>query len=632
MSKASRPTTQQTGLSWQAALAQSPQLACVVTAEREVVAVSRGLCEALGADAETLIGACLAAPQLRDRAPRALAELLPDGGRQAAEVHSEALGLDLLVTATPVPGEHGGAGLLLLLATDVTAQKRAEQAIHESEARLLETGTVAPGHENTYDRVCVADVDITGLKAAERVLLASQEERLRTEAALRQSEHLSAAAFYASPDLMAVTRAADGAVIEVNEGAQRLLGYAREEVLGKTTGELAIWATPQDRTRLVAALQGGGAVHNLETALRARDGRVIPCLVSARLFSYRDEECILTVSHDVSGLKRAEQELRDAEARYRAMFEENRAIKLLIDPESAEIVDASPSAADYYGYTRDQLRAMKITDINVLPAARVFEAMKGIELGQVGDFLFRHRLANGEVRHVQVNTGPIEAQGRRLLFSIIQDVTAEVEARRQLEEQRQQLQRVLAGAVGALAATVELRDPYTSGHQRRVSELATAIARRLGWSPERLADLQMAALLHDIGKIVVPAEILTKPGRLSPNEFELIKAHAGAASTILSQVEFSPAVLDAIVQHHERLDGSGYPDALRGEEITSEARVLAVADVYEAMVSHRPYRPRLTPEEAAAELRAGSGTRFDAAVVDICLELTAGGFAFAPDE
>jgi HD-GYP domain-containing protein (c-di-GMP phosphodiesterase class II) len=140
--------------------------------------------------------------------------------------------------------------------------------------------------------------------------------------------------------------------------------------------------------------------------------------------------------------------------------------------------------------------------------------------------------------------------------------------------------------------------------------------------------LRLAALIHDVGKISVPAEILSKPGRLGQNEFELIKVHAQAGHDVLQSIVFERPVAEMVLQHHERLDGSGYPRGLRGEEILPEARVMAVADVYEAMTSHRPYRPGLPAEEAVAELRDGAGVRYDPQVVEACLQTLDDGFVF----
>jgi len=167
----------------------------------------------------------------------------------------------------------------------------------------------------------------------------------------------------------------------------------------------------------------------------------------------------------------------------------------------------------------------------------------------------------------------------------------------------------------------ELRDPYTAGHERRVGEIAVAIGIELGFDARRQEGLRVAGYLHDIGKITVPVEILCKPGRLSPIEFELIKGHPQSSYDVLKDVEFPWPVAEVALQHHERIDGSGYPQGLKGEAILLEARIMAVADVIEAMSSHRPYRPGLGIEAALAEIERGRGSAYDADIADACLRL-----------
>jgi putative nucleotidyltransferase with HDIG domain len=171
----------------------------------------------------------------------------------------------------------------------------------------------------------------------------------------------------------------------------------------------------------------------------------------------------------------------------------------------------------------------------------------------------------------------------------------------------------------ALAAALEQRDPYTAGHQQRVARLSCHIARRLGLPDDRIEGLRIAGVLHDIGKIAVPAEILSKPGRLSDVEMGLIRVHPEAGHNIVKSIHFPWPVADVVVQHHERMNGSGYPAGLKGDAISLEARVLAVADVVEAMSSHRPYRPALGRDQALAHLLAGRGTLYDPEVADACL-------------
>jgi putative nucleotidyltransferase with HDIG domain/PAS domain S-box-containing protein len=252
---------------------------------------------------------------------------------------------------------------------------------------------------------------------------------------------------------------------------------------------------------------------------------------------------------------------------------------------------------------------------------RAFEEAAGGSLYHVD-----HRIvhpATREVRHLMTYGEPIrDAEGCvRTVVGASLDVTERVRADEVLREREERLRRALAETVSALGATVAMRDPYTADHARRVASLAARIAKRLGWSEQFVERVRTAALVHDVGKIIVPAEILSKPGRLADLEFELIKAHSAAGHELLATIEFDGPVAEIVLQHHERLDGSGYPRGLRGEEILPGARVLAVADVVEAMTAHRPYRAALSLDEAIAEIEGGLGRRYDAEVGAACLEM-----------
>jgi putative methionine-R-sulfoxide reductase with GAF domain len=193
----------------------------------------------------------------------------------------------------------------------------------------------------------------------------------------------------------------------------------------------------------------------------------------------------------------------------------------------------------------------------------------------------------------------------------------------------QGIEMVLEQVVTTLSITTEIRDPYTAGHQRRVAELVADLGREMGFAEDRVKCLRITGLLHDIGKIVVPAEILSKPGKLSDLEMGLIKMHSQAGHDILQGVEFPWDIATMVLQHHEHLDGSGYPAGLRGEAIMPEARVLAVADVVEAMASHRPYRPGLGLDKALEEINKRRGVWYEERVVDACLRLFERGFQWA---
>ena len=183
------------------------------------------------------------------------------------------------------------------------------------------------------------------------------------------------------------------------------------------------------------------------------------------------------------------------------------------------------------------------------------------------------------------------------------------------------LKQAMQGILLGLTTLVEARDPYTAGHQRRVTDLSRRIGERLGLDPETLNGLCMAAMVHDIGKVYVPAEFLNKPGRLSAAEFSIIKSHPQVGFDILDPIEFPWPIAKIVQQHHERLDGSGYPLGLAGDSIRIEARIMAVADVVDAMASHRPYRASLGGQEALDEIQARRGVYYDSQAVDACIEL-----------
>jgi putative nucleotidyltransferase with HDIG domain len=192
------------------------------------------------------------------------------------------------------------------------------------------------------------------------------------------------------------------------------------------------------------------------------------------------------------------------------------------------------------------------------------------------------------------------------------------------ELQKQAMDKLLQSmkkTIEAMAATVEIRAPYTAGHQRRVAQLAEAIARELGLPQDEVHGIYLAASVHDIGDIQIPAEILTRPGRLNPIEQQIVQSHARAGYDILKGIDFPWPIAEMVHQHHERMDGSGYPQGLRGEQILPGARVMAVADVVEAMSSHRPYRASLGLEAALAEIDAHRGQAYDPAAVVACLRL-----------
>ncbi len=211
-------------------------------------------------------------------------------------------------------------------------------------------------------------------------------------------------------------------------------------------------------------------------------------------------------------------------------------------------------------------------------------------------------------------------------FHIAQDITKAKQDEEQLKANVVKLNNITHSIIEAMTKTVEKRDPYTAGHQQRVSKLAAGIARKMDISEKEIEGIQIAALVHDIGKIVIPIDILSKPGRINHHEYSLIQAHSETGFEILQGIEFPWPVAKIVLQHHEKMDGSGYPQGLKGNDILLEARILCVADVVEAMSSHRPYRQSLGIDKALEEISNGKGEFYDDKVVEACIRLYKEGF------
>jgi len=285
----------------------------------------------------------------------------------------------------------------------------------------------------------------------------------------------------------------------------------------------------------------------------------------------------------------------------------------------------SPSISRILGYTPQEFMTHYSTYLTDHPVNR--EVARNTNLGLAGrkqpsyEVQIHHK--DGGTRWLMVSETPmVNDHGEVLgIQGIAQDITQRKYSEEALSLNYERMRQTIAGIIHTIAKIVESRDPFTAGHQMRVAELALAMGRWMKLDPERLQGLHTAALIHDIGKIHVPAEILSKPGKLTAIEFEMIRTHSKFGHEILKSIEFPWPVADIILQHHERLDGSGYPAGLRGEAILLEARIIAVADVVEAMAMHRPYRSVPGLDRALAEIRDHRNIYYDNDAVEACLTL-----------
>jgi PAS domain S-box-containing protein/putative nucleotidyltransferase with HDIG domain len=340
---------------------------------------------------------------------------------------------------------------------------------------------------------------------------------------------------------------------------------------------------------------------------------------------YDVDQLLLTIQR-AAERKAAEQALRESEEQYRELVENASDIIFTSDLEG-HFTSSNPAASRVYGYTLEEILQLNVADIvdpEYLPLLLRRIRPKSQSPHHTEPFQLLTKSKDGNPVWVEVSTRLVLRDSQPAgVEGIARDITARKQAQEELQRSVERLQRTLEQTVHSLATAVETRDPYTAGHQRRVADLASAMAVELRLPEHQARGVYMAGLIHDVGKMHIPAEILSKPTRLTEVEWNLVKTHPRVGHDILNSIEFPWPVAQIVLQHHERIDGSGYPQGLSGEDILLEARILAVADVVEAMASHRPYRPARALEEALQEIEANKGTLYDADAVDACLKTIA---------
>jgi len=445
-------------------------------------------------------------------------------------------------------------------------------------------------------------------------------EQRKAERALRESEEKYRSLFEQSMDAIALV-GVDGTLIEANPAYWRLFGDDPQDV-----GRINVtrhYEDPAERDDYVRRMAEHGVVVDDEHRLRRSDGSVMVCLRTS--VARRDETgrivAYQTVLRDITGRRKTERALRQSQERLTLAIENAPIILFDQDRELRYtwLHNANPGVSTDWvlGKLDEELipaeQAARLTSIK-LRVLETGESSREVVETTMGDSLCSYDLT---VKPVRDDTGAITG-----VTCAAVDITERTKSQQQLEASHERLAQVLQGTLEVIQQMTEARDPYTSGHQRRVAALAEAIARKMGLPEDSCVSLvRTSALIHDIGKITVPAEILSKPTPLTDAEFNLVKAHPQLGYDILKQAMLPDPVAEIVRQHHERLDGSGYPQQLTADGILPEAQILAVADVVEAMSSHRPYRAALGVEAALEAIAAGSGKTYDADVVAACLAL-----------
>ena len=459
-------------------------------------------------------------------------------------------------------------------------------------------------------------------------------QRRRAEHALRESETHFRAFFEQATVGMATVDVQKG-LLEANEALCAMLGREPAE-LRATAWETVTHPDDAEGERELHERLVAGALdeYTIDKRLLRSDGEVVHAHLAVRAVRAADGsiDYIAAVIEDITDRERVEAALRESEHRF-SEFADHLPGELFIRDRELRYAYVNRGLAAWHGVDPSALIGKSPEDLMPPDEAQVVrERCERAVAGTLPESVEEWRSPDGEVHVFSSRYFPVPvAAGETMLGGISFDVTEEQRAQAEVVRHAERLRRIVEGAVLAMGHVVETRDPYTAGHERRVAELAVALGAELGLEPGRLEGLRLAALIHDIGKIAVPAEILAKPGRLSEVEFSLIRQHARAGYEILAASEFDAPVAEIVLLHHERLSGAGYPAGLAGGEILFEARILAVADTVEAMSSHRPYRPALGMERALEEVRSRAGSDYDPEVAAACLRVVEQGFAFRPE-
>jgi PAS domain S-box-containing protein/putative nucleotidyltransferase with HDIG domain len=321
--------------------------------------------------------------------------------------------------------------------------------------------------------------------------------------------------------------------------------------------------------------------------------------------------------------KISEQQISESEKKYLALFDNANDAIIIVDTNTGIIIDANKEAETLLGRKRDDIINLPRSMIHPGSKTNYYDEhfKKHLTEGRIIDFDAEIIRKDGVIIPVSISASTMKLQGKSVIQGIFRDMTKRIKVEEALREGQEKLMSALYQTIESMAMMTTVRDPFTAQHQQHVSSLSVQIALEMGLSEHQIKALEMAALIHDIGKMRIPADILSKPGKLNNIEYELIKTHVQAGFDILKPIEFPWPITSIILQHHERENGSGYPKGLNGKDICIEAKILAVADVVEAMASHRPYRPALGEGPALEEIMHNKGILYDEKVVEACVKL-----------
>jgi len=417
-----------------------------------------------------------------------------------------------------------------------------------------------------------------------------------------------------------------GNFIYGNMAAEKIIGYKKEELIKKNFIKLKLLST-KDMPRAVKSFTKtitGVPAGPDEYILNRKDKSTVTVEISNYPVKIKRKTYMFSIVRDITEHRTIEKNIKKAKNELQIIMDSVPAMIYYKDMEG-RIIRANKKLADSLKMPIKEIIG-KTTE-KLFPKVQVEKMRKDsqevILSGKVKKNIIESYDTPEGTRWAITDKIPyIDEEGKVIgIICLSKDITAQKQSEQKLQQAYQKLKKTMGATLNIISKIIEVKDPYTAGHQQRVSQLATAITKELKLSQDNVEGVKIASLVHDIGKIGMPFEILNRPDKLDDEEYNLIKRHSQIGHDILKSIDFYHPIAQIVLQHHERLDGSGYPNNLKGDEIFLEAKILGVADVVEAMSSHRPYRPALGIDIALKEISQNRGTLYDSEVVDACLRL-----------
>jgi len=442
-----------------------------------------------------------------------------------------------------------------------------------------------------------------------------QKEKVILENKLRESENRFKILFEYAPDGYYVSDL-EGTFIDGNKAAERITGYRKKELIGKNyflSGMLSSTGDMLKAREVLKRNKKGLPTGPEEFILQRKDKKSVEVEISTYPVKINGRMFALGIVRDISKRKHLERALKHSEKEKLAILDI--APDMVIYQNMAhEIIWANKTVCDSVKKKMEELKGRKCyqvwagreTPCEGCPVEKSWETGK----------MTRGEINTPDGRYWMLAGIPVTDDSGKTIGAVESGLNIT-----ELRQSQEKLQKTMDAIIETIAKISETRDPYTAGHQQKVSQLATSIAQEMKLPQDKIEGIKIVSLVHDIGKIGLPAEILSKPSKLTETEYSLIKNHSQIGYDILKSIEFPWPVAQIVLQHHERLDGSGYPNNLKGDKILLEAKIIGVADTVEAMSSHRPYRAALGIDKALEEISQNRGILYDPEVVDACIKI-----------